>query len=1254
LTDLHSRPVEGAAVVARNESSGAEARTTTGKKGAFRFTGLAAGLYTLEAESAPLGRGRLEGIAVTAGREEHLQTAMAFAPLSGPSLRETAGAPAQETWPRFLSLGNSPPQTQTPLVEATLPLEALQTLHLSGRPPLPPPPPPQTVSAMAEVHLEAEPMQGFPLPGRSLPLSGGPVLSLETDLPGIQLAAIPLETLSLPARDVPQMTAALSVTGTVPGVPRAKAPLGGDPGAQTVSTTVRGEELQALPSSGRRWQDFLLDTPAAASGPGGEGPVTLHGAGQEQALPALDGASREMAFGGRTSGKDGIEKEGTSQEWAGGRGFAISEVAVHAVQIVAGNVQAESERGASGRVNVETERGTDGWHGQGFVFDRQSAWGAQNPFTQWVKETAAATATTIPAFTPESYTPPNRETTWGLGVGRHLRRDKLFWFAALDGYQRNDPGVATVKHPDLFFVQPSNDQMQVLSARLGMSSVNPVSEGLAAYSALLESLDGLLGEAPRSAAQEVGFARIDWQAVERHRLTMEGIGAHWNSPGGGLTRTSETYGSRSFGSSQASEEWLMSRWEAFLTPNLLAVTQASAGRDILAAPAETPSPFEQSLLSVNAWGQLPQIVVDNRYGFTIGNPARFGPGSYPDEHLYQAREQWDWVHGGLLLKMGLEFQHSRDTTSLLRNRTGTYSYASAENFASDALVFATFGISPALNPLVQPYCDQTGKIWRDPSGGLHGMGNLPCYSYYSQTLGPTDWWLSSNDWAGYATAQWQARKSLVLSAGLRWEREQMPPPLANLSNPELPLAGKPSGLGNQWGPRVSLAWGAAKGHWPVLRLGYGMYFSRTANSTLESILTQTGSPNGDLNFFLRPTDNLNGGGAPPFPAVLTGEPGSVVKPSAVELAGNFRNPEVHQAAAALEERLPAGIEVTASALLSLGRRLPVSIDTNFDPTVNLRTIAYAVVDGSGLGPIKSSQLAVPFYASWPSANCPSGALLNAAGQCGRLNPDYQEIDELMSRANSTWEAAMVRVERSSRKGLSLHAHYTYSHAMDWNPSEGGPVGGSSVMDPAHFNLEYGTGDLDVRHVAAGMAIWEAPWKLHHGPQRLANGWMAAGIGQYRSGSPYTMRVSGSLPEEFNSATGAAIVGLGPGLNGSGGDNRVYGVGSDGQIYNIGRNTYRYPPAWKADLRLGRRFDLGAMRQLEVLAESFNLFNHQNVTELETTGYFLDSGTTTGSLPTLNFMNGLRANTTAFGQPLNVNATNFYRPRQIQIGLRLRF
>ena len=1028
-----------------------------------------------------------------------------------------------------------------------------------------------------------------------------------------------------------------------------------DPVTPSVTTTVSASELQSLPVGGRRWSEFVLDTPASSAA-AHSSQASLRGASQQPSDLSVDGASTRLAFGstsgsspgarGQASSVKGIsEPGGMGQPWSGGRGFAVSEIAIREVQTIAGNVEAEGAGASGGRVNVETQSGSNGLHGQGFLFDRQNTWGARNPFTQWVQQTAPATATTIPVFTPQSFTPPDHETTWGIGLGSQIRRDKLFWFAALDSYRRNDPGLSTVKWPANFFAQPTNDQVQLLGAQLGTNN----SSALAQYSQMLQTLDSLLGPAPRTAAQWVGFARIDWQAAERHRFALEAIGANWNSPGGGLTRVSETFGNHSFGSSQASEQWLLARWEAFLTPNLLAVTQASAGRTILSAHAETPSAFEQTL-NQNVWGQLPQIVVDSRYGFTIGNPSRFGQGSYPDERLFRVQESVDWVRGSLLVKAGLDVGHNADATGLLRNQTGAYYYANVANFISDALVFGAFGLSDALDKFNPHNCDQTGKAWRDSAGNLRGLGNLPCYSYYSQTMGPTNWRLTTNDWAGYATAQWQPNKLAVFSIGLRWEREQMPPPIPSLANPALPLTGKLPGLGNNWGPRFSLAIGNSEHSrfgWPVLRLGYGIYYGRTENATIETAITQTGSPNGDLNFFMRPTDNLNAGGAPPFPYVLAGEPLSLVKPGAVEFAPNFRNPEVHQAVAAIEETLASHVEFTAAALLSLGRRLPISIDNNLDPDVNPGSITYAVVDGTGKGPIKAAQITVPFYATWPSAT-------SGTGTAGRLNTNYQQISEVMSRSNSTYEAAMFKLNRYGSHGLSLHAHYTYSHAMDWNPNESTLVAGSDILDPANFGKEYGAGNLDVRHSAAAMVIYDSPWKLHNLAGRFANGWMLSGIGQFRSGLPYTMRTSGSLPEEFNQTTGNVIAGLGPGMNGSGGDNRVYGVGSDKVVYNVGRNTFRYPSAWKADLRFGKQFDLGHMRQLQLLAESFNLFNHQNVTELETTGYYIEPGSLTGALPTLNFLTGVKANTTAFGQPLNIDSTNFYRERQIQFGLRLRF
>ena len=1192
LTNLNSRPLAGVTVILRNQATGAEFRATTGRKGTYRFRSLPPGVYSLEAEKPKLGRGSLAGIEVEAGAATRIQTALRF---------------RLPTPPRFKLLARS------------LPVPA------AAHPPI------TLLSAAPLAALPVQPLLRLGL-RTSAAISPAPASHARRTLPRIMAVSAPPEM--EPSQPlVPRMEAA------------AQQP---NPAAAAVTTTLTARQIQALPASDGHWQEFLMDTPTASAEAGGSSQTSLRGVVGEPAVTTVDGLSTSLAFGAadsarsRISGDSGDGPRRMGQAWRG-RGPVISPVAIRQVQTVAGNVEAKAARAAGGRVNVTTESGTNQLHGQAYFFDRQNSWGAKNPFTQWVKETVPATNSSTPVFTPEPYTPPDHETTWDLGAGGSIRRNRLFWFGALDTSHRNDPGLSEVKHPANFFAQPSNDEMQVLSARLGLSNVNPVGEGLGAYSKMLETLAGLLGPAQRTSGEWVGFGRIDWKASERHTFTLEGIGANWNAPGGGLRGVAENYGSHSFGSSQANQQWLMARWEAFLTPNLLAVTQGSMGRAVQSARPETPSAFEQTL-NQNVWGQLPQIIIDSRYGFTIGNPTRFGRGSYPAERIYSAQQMVDWAHDNVLVKAGFAVTHNADSTSLLRNQTGRYYYSTVANFISDALAFERFGLSGLMNPASPHGCDETGKVWRDSAGNLRGLGNLPCYSYYSQTMGPTNWHLSTNDWSGFASAQWQPSKLMVLSAGLRWDREQMPPPIARLVNPELPLAEKLPHLGNNWGPRFGLALGRTESRWPVLRLGYGMYFGRTRNATLETVLTQSGSLNGDLNFFIRPTDGFNpftaSSGAPLFPYVLEGEPLSVVKPNAVEFAPNFRNPEVNQAVASLEEKLPGRLRLSASALLSLGRRLPITIDTNFDRSMNPKTITYAVVDGTGKGPIKTPQITVPFYAAWPS---PTGAT-------GRLNPDYQQISEIESRANSTYEAAILRLTHYGRRGLSFSLHYTYSHAADWNPDESSYLGGSGVLDPANFGLEYGTSSLDVRHSGGATLVYTVPWNLGGIAGRLADGWRLSSMGFFRSGRPFTMRTSGSLTKEFT-ASGQEIVALGPGMNGSGGDNRVY---------SVGRNTYRYPWAWKADMRLGKSFNLGHRRRLELMAQSFNLFNHQNVTRLETTGYYIDPGTETGGFPTLTFLNGLKISSTtglptpAFGQPLDINSTNFYRERQIELGLRMKF
>jgi hypothetical protein len=51
---------------------------------------------------------------------------------------------------------------------------------------------------------------------------------------------------------------------------------------------------------------------------------------------------------------------------------------------------------------------------------------------------------------------------------------------------------------------------------------------------------------------------------------------------------------------------------------------------------------------------------------------------------------------------------------------------------------------------------------------------------------------------------------------------------------------------------------------------------------------------------------------------------------------------------------------------------------------------------------------------------------------------------------------------------------------------------------------------------------------------------------------------------------------------------------------------------------------------------------------------IEPGGVSGTFPTLNFPTGLKTGHTEFGQPLNINAVDFYPERQFDLGLRMRF
>jgi hypothetical protein len=100
-----------------------------------------------------------------------------------------------------------------------------------------------------------------------------------------------------------------------------------------------------------------------------------------------------------------------------------------------------------------------------------------------------------------------------------------------------------------------------------------------------------------------------------------------------------------------------------------------------------------------------------------------------------------------------------------------------------------------------------------------------------------------------------------------------------------------------------------------------------------------------------------------------------------------------------------------------------------------------------------------------------------------------------------------------------------------------------------------------------------------------------------------------------------------------------GTGGQTRLPFLGRNSFRYGNLYNVDLRLSRRIYFGERKDLEFLAEAFNLFNHQIVTDRNNSYYSVYNYT-------LEYDSNFSTPTAA--------ANTIYREREIQLGVRYHF
>ncbi|MDQ1474586.1 MAG: hypothetical protein QOJ99_6066, partial [Bryobacterales bacterium] len=236
---------------------------------------------------------------------------------------------------------------------------------------------------------------------------------------------------------------------------------------------------------------------------------------------------------------------------------------------------------------------------------------------------------------------------------------------------------------------------------------------------------------------------------------------------------------------------------------------------------------------------------------------------------------------------------------------------------------------------------------------------------------------------------------------------------------------------------------------------------------------------------------------------------------------------------------------------------------------------------------------------------------------GEPNPSLPGISWRSGQGLSDYYALTTRVRYRSRT-LQTQASYTWSHSID-NQSDpltgdffdlnfsanngGGNTLRSAFAKQFDSRADRGNSAFDQRHNLFLLGVWqpESAW-------RLTKGWKFSFLSAFRTGTPYTILAPAGVPDSGGVIQNQRADLLSPGTavystppNAQGGvyllNAAAFGIPGPNAPGNTGRNAFRGPGLYNADVSLARSFSIPRFREgsrLTFRADAFNILNHANL------------------------------------------------------------